>query len=505
MASLQQAAQKIMDYRQMVITNDKKDAQKILQNTNKVKQDCHSMFMKSSFVAQTRGDFCGLASVASTLHYLNQLIGMQSTNLNDLKNQQFIYNNYVKSCLDVRYGISMLQLIQIVSTIISDYNLPYHISYVCCSDYDKLSRIFKKDINFIDKLFDENNNEEEKKENEDNDANDDKTTWNGAPFMIIGNYWRKIDKHRGGHWSPIINISMDKKWIFIADVSSHRIAPHWIRIDDFIPLMFHRVKSTNLPRGYIRIFHKKYKANDDIDPFERLIINKEKNIYMRLATNLDALTLSKIQVAAWKQTYRGLIDDTWLDSKSMTVVRKYGYWMEIFNNNYLISMNQTPTNKYAVYKYVMVICLDNSILGYCTVGPTGRSAIKKTLPLLKSYIKNLQNIDGELYTLYLSQNCPRRQGIGGSLFDVGYDLIRNRFNWNKTVEIRNNGNDINNDKEKKKKKESVMVLWLLGDNDIAMNFYKKKGGIMINDLKQGAHFGGKKYRYCSMVFGLTTT
>lgn len=486
----------------MVITNDEANATKILKSTSKMKQNCHEMFMKYAFTSQTRGDFCGLASIASSLHYLNKLIKLKydsnTHNIDNVKNQKYIYNNYVKGCLDIKYGISMQQLIQIISSIISDYNLPYLVSHVCMSNLEKLSKTFKYDIKFINELFDQKNGEnqekkEEKKEEKENNKNNNDNN-NGPPFICIANYYRKIDNHRGGHWSPIINISADLQWIFIADVSSHRIKPHWIKINDFVPLMCRRVNSTNLPRGYIRIYHDNLAADNLMN--DRLIINKENNIYIRIATSFDALTLSKIQVAAWKQTYRGIIDDQWLDSKSMTVERKYGYWMQIFNDNYLISNNQTPSKKNSIYKYVMVICKNNQIYGYCTVGQTGIFAKRKTLPLIRNYDKNIR-INGELYTIYLSPNCPRRQGFGGNLFDVGYDLIRYQFDWNKMIQSRNQhkNNKINNDEK------CVMVLWCLGDNKVAMNFYKKKGGIMVNDHEK-AHFGAKTYRYSSVVFGL---
>ena len=44
-------------------------------------------------------------------------------------------------------------------------------------------------------------------------------------------------------------------------------------------------------------------------------------------------------------------------------------------------------------------------------------------------MKRTCSLDGELYTLYLSEHCPRRKGFGGILFDVAYDLIRKGFNW----------------------------------------------------------------------------
>eukprot|EP01084_Bolivina_argentea_P167912 291296_1 len=423
------------DYRQIVIEEDTTVATKILNKTCKLKQECHKLFMKHSFMSQTRGDFCGLASITSTLHYLNGLITFNIEN-NKIYNQQYIYNNYVKGCLDTKYGISMIQLVQILSSIISDYNLPYCVSYVCVDNYDTLTKTFKNDIEFFHKSF-----------------------TSQQPFIILGNYWRKIDKHRGGHWSPIINICSDIKSIFIADVSSHRIKPHWIKINDFIPLMYHRVKSTNLPRGYIRIFHNNVA---DFGAYYKLIINKNNNIYIRMATNLDILTLSKIQVSAWKQTYKGIIDDKYLNSESMTVKKKYKYWMEIFNNNYLISIKQKTSKKYCVYKYVIVICQNNKILGYCTVGMTGRSAIKKTLPILQSYDKNII-INGELYTLYLDNNCPRRQGFGSMLFDCGYNLIKYGFNWNLTVQsyIDKHMKNNNVNKSIENDKKCVMCLWLL--------------------------------------------
>jgi len=161
----------------------------------------------------------------------------------------------------------------------------------------------------------------------------------------------------------------------------------------------------------------------------------------------------------------------------MTIEYKYATWMEILTTEY------NNGNK-----YTFLLCQNEKVLGYCTVGRPSGSSMKKINSELAKDKNNNFKVNGELYTMYLSPQCPKRQGHGTMLFEFAYKFICAQFNLN----------DISKHENIKTPNNTIMSLWALYDNTIAMNFYKKHKCIVITDDCK-ARFGDTLYRYCGLI------
>lgn len=172
-------------------------------------------------------------------------------------------------------------------------------------------------------------------------------------------------------------------------------------------------------------------------------------IFIRKALLSDSKTLAEIQVASWKETYKGIIDSDYLNH--LSVKRKERKWREILTGKERITF---------------VLCSNDKILGYMSVGVPSNSS-EKRFP---------NEFDSELYTLYLSPECPKRKGFGTMLF-------------NKAIEYT---------KEVTKKEHIKMIFWVIGENKPAIAFYKKMGAKIIYTNAR-ARFGDRKYPYIAMA------
>lgn len=155
---------------------------------------------------------------------------------------------------------------------------------------------------------------------------------------------------------------------------------------------------------------------------------------VRPANIEDAKGIAEVHVASWQTTYKGLIDDSFLESLSVESKKRSWEWM--FQNP-----NLGEVLFVAVTETGEIIGFSNG--GKCRDDESGFS--------------------GELYAIYLLQEYQRRgigreliQAIVNSLQDQGYRSL---------------------------------MLWVLESNP-AINFYKKLGGmevdrrpIMINEQK----------------------
>lgn len=106
-------------------------------------------------------------------------------------------------------------------------------------------------------------------------------------------------------------------------------------------------------------------------------------ITIRIARPDDAESIAAIHVASWQSTYRGVLDDAYLDSLSAD--QRTPMWRT------LLTTASTTT--------VLVALRDNHMVGFCSFGPASDDEREST---------------GELHTIYLSPDC-QRQGIGGAL------------------------------------------------------------------------------------------
>lgn len=156
-------------------------------------------------------------------------------------------------------------------------------------------------------------------------------------------------------------------------------------------------------------------------------------IDMRRASVADAEAISDVHLAAWKNAYSGLLPYTALDR--MINRRGKEWWSRAISRKTVI----------------LVIEIEREIVGYLTLG---RNRVE-TLP-----------VAGEIYELYLK---PEYQGVG-----LGTQLF------------------LNGRAELKRRGLHGVVVWVLADNEQAINFYENSGGNLVAEGNET--FDGKVMR-----------
>lgn len=139
------------------------------------------------------------------------------------------------------------------------------------------------------------------------------------------------------------------------------------------------------------------------------------DIIIRVAELDDAESIAAIHVTSWQSTYRGVLDDAYLDS--LSAGQRMPMWRTLLTA-------ETSTT-------VLVALRDDHIVGFCSFGPARDDEREST---------------GELDTIYLNPDC-QRQGIGGALLRRAEDAMAERG-------CRSG------------------VLWVLRENAIARRFYE---------------------------------
>ena len=118
-------------------------------------------------------------------------------------------------------------------------------------------------------------------------------------------------------------------------------------------------------------------------------------INIRKATVADAAGIARVQVGSWRDSYRGIVADEWLDSLSVE------QRTEVFR--------QRLGERGAEFYEMFVAESDGEIVGVCDVGePRGRAPDC--------------DCAAELYMIYVSYNQQRR-GIGQQLFRRALELL----------------------------------------------------------------------------------
>lgn len=148
---------------------------------------------------------------------------------------------------------------------------------------------------------------------------------------------------------------------------------------------------------------------------------------IRQATISDANILAKIRVDCWRTTYRGIINDDFLDSLSYS--QKEKSWISTLNN----AKNDGKSIFVAEDK-------ENGVVGFTIFGSerTGDSIYK-----------------GELYAIYILKE-HQNKGIGKLLFKT---VLENLKEMNYTS----------------------MLIWALEQNIDACRFYEVMGGKQVNE------------------------
>ena len=153
---------------------------------------------------------------------------------------------------------------------------------------------------------------------------------------------------------------------------------------------------------------------------------------IRKASKEDIKHVSKVYVDSWRTTYQGLVPDDYLKELSYDDAEKS--WIDFLNNE----------NEPFIYVAINDI---GKIIGFAS----GKSI-------------NEKNFDGELYSLYLLQEC-RGLGVGRKLISAIAKHFKER--------------DIHS-----------MLVWVMKQNKSGLGFYERMGGKEY--IHRTSTFGGTK-------------
>ena len=150
---------------------------------------------------------------------------------------------------------------------------------------------------------------------------------------------------------------------------------------------------------------------------------------VRRAEIQDASMITQINVATWKDAYKGLLDDSVLDARNVDEKRIAG-WQDNIQNKDLI----------------VLVCEDEEIMGYLAAGPA----------------RDDFGIENEIYAFYVKPSAQRK-GVGTKLISEYKKIICHKS----------------------------FYLFMLKNNHKAGHFYVKNGGRICEkfnrDLKIGEH------------------
>lgn len=146
---------------------------------------------------------------------------------------------------------------------------------------------------------------------------------------------------------------------------------------------------------------------------------------IRKATLEDAVGIATVHVVAWRETYRGMVPDEFLDN--LSVQRRTAQWVNSLSD---------PEN---TYHRTFVAVVDGQIAGFSNYGYS---------------VDTASDFRGELFALYLLQSAQGR-GIGGELIRAAVDGLR----------------EMNVDS---------MMVWVLKDNP-TRTFYEHFGGVYLRE------------------------
>lgn len=155
---------------------------------------------------------------------------------------------------------------------------------------------------------------------------------------------------------------------------------------------------------------------------------------IRAAITQDWEPIVSIRIEGWKESYKGIIDQTYLDAMVYTdesVSRR----REFFRSNKSMKC--------------LVAELGDKIIGFVDLGPSREPDLGK----------------GEIYAIYLLDEYKRR-GIGGALWRAAIECLQNQ-------------------------KLTPFIVWGLRDNLPARRFYEKMGGTLL--AKKESDIGGRLY------------
>lgn len=168
-----------------------------------------------------------------------------------------------------------------------------------------------------------------------------------------------------------------------------------------------------------------------------------EDIIIRPLTADDVYGAAEIRINGWKEAYRGIIDDSHLDTLNIEEqIKKIE--KSIGNENFIVAIE------------------NEKVVGFCR------------FVYDNSFSNNIDYVDCELTAIYVHPDY-KGKGIGTKMFKYVLDKFNNQ---NKTS----------------------MILWCLADNIKSINFYKHMGG-EIRESKI-AQIGNNNYKEVGIVYNV---
>lgn len=174
----------------------------------------------------------------------------------------------------------------------------------------------------------------------------------------------------------------------------------------------------------------------------------EPKYIIRLATIQDNEMLAKLSVITWQQSYKNILDESYLDSLD---------WQERFIGRKKYLTKETNLS--------FVAEIDGRIIGFCDFGPARAT----------DEIKVIDESFAEIYAIYVDEGF-QKQGIGRALFTKVIEYFKSL-------------------------KVNHMIIWTLIENIHAMKFYVSLGGIDKRWLKTIV-INGKEYQEVAYYFDI---
>lgn len=168
-----------------------------------------------------------------------------------------------------------------------------------------------------------------------------------------------------------------------------------------------------------------------------------EDITIRNIEEKDIPDVVNIQIDGWKSAYKGIIDDSVLNS---------------MNRNERIEKRR---NDYKENGFIIAE-LNNKAVGFCRYTDSN------------IFTRDISDIDCELLALYVKPSL-KYNGIGTKLFQ----FVINDF---------------------KSKNKANMILWCLKDNEPSKKFYIKMGGEIIKE--RTIEIGGKEYLEVGFLYNI---
>ena len=169
-----------------------------------------------------------------------------------------------------------------------------------------------------------------------------------------------------------------------------------------------------------------------------------EQLSIRKATLDDIPEVAKLHINSWNNTYKGIIAQEYLDNMKKNLNKR----IERMKNEFDL-------------RNMILATINDEIVAF------------SEFVLSNEFSKNL-DIDCELCGLYV-RNEYLKSGIGSQVFNY----VRNLF--------------ISNNKKK-------MGLWCFKENKNAIDFYKKKGGVIVSEKKFA--LAGKEYSVVAFEYEL---